>query len=48
MLKEPKTPIKKEPEAPMKKKYEKPKATVIKLQIEERLFARSDHCCRHG
>jgi len=31
--------MQKEHEAPVKKKYEKPKVTVTKLQIEERLMA---------
>ena len=31
--------MQKEHEAPMKKAYEKPKVTVTKLQIEERLMA---------
>ena len=31
--------MQKEHEAPMKKEYEKPKVTVTKLQIEERLMA---------
>ena len=31
--------MQKEHESPMKKEYEKPKVTVIKLQIEERLMA---------
>ena len=31
--------MQKEQEAPVKKKYEKPKVTVTKLQIEERLMA---------
>jgi hypothetical protein len=31
--------MQKKHEAPMKKEYEKPKVTVTKLQIEERLMA---------
>jgi len=45
--------VQKEHEARLKKKYDKPKVTVIKLQIEERLMACLKHIslqqrCRHS
>jgi len=44
--------MQKKHEAPMKKEYKKPKVTVIKLQIEERLMACGKvsgwYCRTHG